>query len=143
MPRYSYSPDALARLVTNASLKFWGLTPYPWQLEAVTKWLDQTIPESSAFPAANLLCRATGGGKSMTFKAFGAVTGGVVLIIVPSLSLGADQMLKLEQAKDKSVTGLHLDDITDAGWLKVEKGLRKITSSQLLLQTFLRVVVYL
>ncbi len=114
MPRYSYTPDSLRRLVSNACLRFWGLQPHSWQLDAVVKWLDQTIPSSPSFPTVNLLCRATGGGKSMTFKAFGSVTAGVILIVVPSLSLAADQVTKIKEAHDRTVSAVHLDDVQDS-----------------------------
>ena len=58
MSRTAYSPSVLNRLVTNASLRFWDLHPHTWQMEAVTSWLDQTVPSSPSFPTVNLLCRA-------------------------------------------------------------------------------------
>jgi len=41
------------------------------------------------------------------------VTAGVVLSIVPSLALAADQVSKIDNVLEKSVTAIHLDDVTD------------------------------
>ena len=112
MPGYTYSIASLSRVVRNACLSFWGKHPHQWQEQAVSTWLDQIVPVGDTYPTVNLLCRATGGGKSLTFQTFGAVTGGVVLVIVPSLSLAADQVSKIDNCLDDTVPGVHLDDVT-------------------------------
>ena len=47
-------------------------------------------------PSPVLLVRPTGGGKSATRDVSGLLAGGVVLNIVPLLSLGADQEKKIQ-----------------------------------------------
>ena len=69
-----------------------GADPHPWQVEAtahVLSMISPNMPDSE--PGLVMLVQATGGGKSAVRDAIGLAAGGVILTIVPLLSLGADQ----------------------------------------------------
>jgi hypothetical protein len=58
------------------------------------------------------LCAPTGGGKSITSDSFAAGQGNVSWCILPLLSLGADQVIKINQnlaSGDGAVVAFHLD----------------------------------
>ena len=76
-----------------------------------------------------LLVTRTGSGKSHVTRTLGAMMNGITLIFVPLLSLSADQMAKMEEAKQcfGSVETHHLDELpTDDGGAALEAIVNRI-----------------
>ncbi len=88
--------------------------PYEWQVDAVSHWLRMAMWPSRFQPMPVLMVRPTGGGKSATRDVTALLLGScVVLTIVPLLSLGADQTLKIkryENLYNLPVTPIHIDE---------------------------------
>ena len=59
-----------------------------------------------------MLCIRTGGGKSLTMYLTAISVGGITLVIIPLLSLTANQMERIKKAmqQDGAVVAVHLDD---------------------------------
>ena len=74
--------------------------------------------------------RPTGGGKSLLYKVLALYVKGVTLCITPILALGADQMRKVLQMPDRSVTAFHMDKLNDAHVLKLKRNLEIELSSK-------------
>ena len=91
-----------------------GADPYPWQVEAtahILAMMSPKVPDSD--PGIVMMVQATGGGKSAVRDAIGLVAGGVILTIVPLLSLGADQTAKLKAKRESNglpINVFHLDE---------------------------------
>jgi hypothetical protein len=84
-------PLTLDDVVMGAFVDGHGYMPYPWQISTTAHILSTPDPV--------LLVRATGGGKSAVHNTLGLIREGVSLTIVPLLSLGADQVQKLQLMK--------------------------------------------
>ena len=65
----------------------------------------------------------TGGGKSLLYQVLALYVKGVTLCITLILTLGADQMGKVLQIPDRSVTAFHMDKLNDADVLKLKRKL--------------------
>ena len=91
-----------------------GADPHPWQVEAtahILAMMSPKVPDSD--PGIVMMVQATGGGKSAVRDAIGLVAGGVILTIVPLLSLGADQTAKLQAKRVRNglpINVFHIDE---------------------------------
>ena len=72
-----------------------GFVPRPWQLKDAALLLKRCCRRSSSKPQPIMLVRTTSGGKSAVRDVVGYCVGGVILTIVPLLSLAADQVKKM------------------------------------------------
>ena len=93
-----------------------GKDAYSSQIDAITHVLQMRNDPSNHPAGPILLVQPTGGGKSATRNCIGFIAGGVVLTIVPLLSLGADQASKLAmviQQKNLPACVYHLDEYKD------------------------------
>ena len=108
----------LSRLREVAEVTFeegHGHPPYDWQGDDISHLLmikasPQTHPSGPV-----LIVHCTGGGKSAVRNTFGFACEGVILTLVPLLSLGADQSTKLaqlcaSQSLPSSIRTFHLDE---------------------------------
>ena len=89
------SPDDA---IKQAFIDWHGKTARPWQVTACAELLRRHVehpPDRMLRPL--LLIRSTGGGKSAVRDITGILCGGIMLKIVPLLSLAADQTSKLLQ----------------------------------------------
>jgi superfamily II DNA helicase RecQ len=88
-------------LVKECFVEERGLHPREWQIEVVSHILEMAFHGVSASkpggPEPVLLVRSTGGGKSAARDVAGFLCGGIVVTIVPLLSLAADQTTKLQE----------------------------------------------
>jgi superfamily II DNA helicase RecQ len=78
----------------------------------MSRVLEGSSTQSGSRPRPFLICRSTGGGKSACRNILGFIQGDVTLMIVPLLSLGADQTAKLQSLSDSNqspVQVYHLD----------------------------------
>ena len=74
-----------------------------------------------------LLCiRPTGGGKSLLYQVLALHFKGVTLCISPILALGADQMRKVLQVPDRSLTAFHLDEMNDTHLVRLMENLQNL-----------------
>eukprot|EP00978_Attheya_sp_CCMP212_P040030 scaffold214470_cov48-Attheya_sp.AAC.2 len=89
----------------------WGLqhTPYAFQIDCV--WC-LFWPYCTKAPKV-LAVQVTEKGKSLCMQSAGTLLGGITLVIVPILALGADQVTKILRANQANgfVKGYHLDEI--------------------------------
>ena len=84
------------------------------QLEKSERLVLMKFKQSPVKPAPLLFVKATGGGKSMVRDVHSVMFRAVSLTIVPILSLGADQCMKMNsRAKQTSddVVAIHLDEV--------------------------------
>jgi len=95
-----------------------GRLPHEWQIQIGHCILDDV---RRGRITSTLLVRPTGSGKSLVRDALGVCLGGIILTVVPLLSLGSDQCRKI-QAKTKpncrDIYTFHLDEMKDKGKLK-------------------------
>jgi superfamily II DNA helicase RecQ len=93
--------------VVGASLDVWSMFPTQMQIDAVISLIDVDVCGGKV-----LLIVKTGAGKSHVMRTTGVMIGGVCLIIMPLLALGADQVSKLGSASQAfgSVEYFHLDE---------------------------------
>jgi superfamily II DNA helicase RecQ len=107
----------LRAVITQGFAESFQRPPYDWQVDAVSHWLRMALWPSRFLPMPVLMVRPTGGGKSATRDVTGLLLGScVVLTIVPLLSLGADQTLKIKQYENDNnlpVTPIHIDEEKD------------------------------
>jgi hypothetical protein len=93
-PNNDASNDRLRSIVAAGFEEGHGYRPYQWQIDHVLHVLN-TLHCNPNVPRPILINRSTGGGKSACRNTIGFLLGGVVLTIVPLLSLGSDQTQKL------------------------------------------------
>jgi hypothetical protein len=75
-----------------------GKRSLPWQKAVITHLNSMTCPSSGIPPPLpTFLCAPTGGGKLIAHDSFAAGQGNVSWCILPLLSLGADQINKINQ----------------------------------------------
>jgi hypothetical protein len=89
-----------------------GKKPFPWQKAIITHLNLMTWQSSGIPPSSTFLCAPTGGGKLTTHASFAAGQGNISWCISPLLSLGADQVIKINQnlaIGDGAVVTFHLD----------------------------------
>jgi hypothetical protein len=89
-----------------------GKRPFPWQKAIITHLNLMTCPTSGIPASPTFLCAPTGGGKSIARDSFAAGQGNVSWCISPLLSLGADQVIKINANSangDGAVVAFHLD----------------------------------
>jgi hypothetical protein len=83
-----------------------------WQKAIITHLNLMTCQASGIPPLPTFLCAPTGGSKSIACDSFAAGQGSVSWCILPLLSLGADQVMKINQnlaSGDGAVVAFHLD----------------------------------
>jgi hypothetical protein len=89
-----------------------GKKPFPWQKAIITHLNLMTCPTSGIPPSPTFLCAPTGGGKLIARDSFAAGQGNVSWCISPLLSLGANQVIKINQnlaSGDGAVVAFHLN----------------------------------
>jgi hypothetical protein len=89
-----------------------GKRPFPWQKAIITHLNLMTCPASGIPPSPTFLCAPTGGGKSTARDSFSAGQGFVSWTVAPLLSLGEDQVIKINANSatgDGAVVAFHLD----------------------------------
>lgn len=92
-------PSIPSSIIEQCFLAERGLSARPWQVDVVRHILDESLQDdANKGPHPILLVRSTGGGKSAVRDIAGIMCGGVVLTIVPLLSLSADQTAKVNKA---------------------------------------------
>ncbi len=87
--------------------------PYPWQTAEIVHILQMKASPTDHPPGPVLLVHSTGGSKSAVRNTIGFALGGIILTIVPLLSLGADQCTKLKAlatAHGLPIKCFHLDE---------------------------------
>ena len=108
------STDTMVKTkVSSAFRDTHGFIPRDWQKSAASYLLECCTRPSNHKPQPVLLVRTTSGGKSAVRDVVGYCTSGVVITIVPLLSLAADQVNKLKhlEAKDSTVSAYNIDAI--------------------------------
>jgi superfamily II DNA helicase RecQ len=108
----AYLPWSPSIRFSIAAHRIFDNTAYQWQTVVAGRLITGDI---NNLPLALLVVRPTGGGKSLVRDIVGIVLGGVALTIVPLLSLGADQTLKVNsQATQDCLTAaaFHLDELS-------------------------------
>jgi hypothetical protein len=115
-PHYTSVPLHVLRMCQELSeismIDAFGKKPFPWQKAIITHLNLMTCPTSGIPPSPTFLCAPTGGGKSIARDSFAAGQGHVSWCISPLLSLGADQVIKINQnsaSGDGAVVAFHLD----------------------------------
>mmetsp|Transcript_28527 Transcript_28527/g.60198 ORF Transcript_28527/g.60198 Transcript_28527/m.60198 type:complete len:183 (-) Transcript_28527:698-1246(-) len=103
-----YSREAFLRLLTDASYRVWDVSSLrPNQEEALLFLFDPSKPRNL------LLVERTGGGETHITRVAGVIERGIVPIIIPLLSLSADQMEKFKDANQAygAVDTYHMDEL--------------------------------
>jgi hypothetical protein len=103
----------LTSVVATAFETVHGFAPREWQAQEASYILKCCCRPPTNKPQPILLVRTTSGGKSAVRDAVGVCTSGIVLTIVPLLSLAADQVQKLTklQEKDPTFSCFNLDKV--------------------------------
>ena len=103
--------DPYTTKIISSAIDLFNKTPYAWQAEVGSGILRGVDSNSSI----RYLCvRPTGGGKTLLFAATAASLKGITLCILPLISLGADQTIKLIDSTQSSaafITAFHLDEV--------------------------------
>ena len=104
------STASFSAVLTNLSARMWG-TPClrPTQAAAIAEIMH------GGCGGKLLLVHRTGGGKSHIMRMIGSLVAGVVVVIVPLLTLCADQIRKIDEASQKyaSCEAQHIDECSD------------------------------
>ena len=101
--------------IIYASTHIWDVPLLrPIQLSAVSRIINRAMPNKL------LLVARTGIGKTHVTRIAGVILRGIVLIIIPLLSLSADQIRKFCDANQAfgSVDVYHLDELSQASYSK-------------------------
>jgi hypothetical protein len=98
-PQYTDVPLQVLQMCQELSeismFDAFGKRPFPWQRAIITHLNLMTCPASGIPPSPTFLCAPTGGGKSIARDSFSAGQGFVSWTITPLLSLGEDQVIKI------------------------------------------------
>jgi hypothetical protein len=115
-PQYTDVPLQVLQMCQELSeismFDAFGKRPFPWQRAIITHLNLMTCPASGIPPSPTFLCAPTGGGKSIARDSFSAGQGFVSWTITPLLSLGEDQVIKINANSatgDGAVVAFHLD----------------------------------
>jgi superfamily II DNA helicase RecQ len=115
-PQYTHVPLPVLKMCQELSeismVDAFGKRPFPWQKAIITHLNLMTCPTSGIPASPTFLCAPTGGGKSIARDSFAAGQGNVSWCISPLLSLGADQVIKINANSangDGAVVAFHLD----------------------------------
>jgi superfamily II DNA helicase RecQ len=115
-PLYTSVPLPVLQMCQELSeismIDAFGKRPFPWQKAIITHLNLMTCPASGLPSSPTFLCAPTGGGKSIARDSFAAGQGSVSWCISPLLSLGADQVIKINDNSvrgDGAVVAFHLD----------------------------------
>jgi hypothetical protein len=115
-PQYTSVPLPVLQMCQELSeismIDAFGKRPFPWQKAIITHLNLMTCPTSGIPPSPTFLCAPTGGGKSIARDSFSAGQGHISWCISPLLSLGADQVIKINENSargDGAVVAFHLD----------------------------------
>ena len=102
-------------IVSAAFYDAHDFTPRDWQISSASYLLECCRNPSRYKPQPILLVHTTSGGKSAVRDVVGYSTSGVVITIVPLLSLAADQVnkLKLLESNNPTVSAYNIDAICD------------------------------
>jgi hypothetical protein len=85
-----------------------GKRPFPWQKAIITHLNLMNWPTSDIPPSPTFLCAPTGGGKSIACDYFAAGQGYISWCILPLLSLGADQVIKINKNSAHGYGAVHI-----------------------------------
>jgi len=99
-----------------------------YQKRALVRCIDPMYNDSKL-----LLVTRTGSGKSHIMRTLGVAMNGIVVIFIPLLSLSADQMVKMKEAKQilGSVETHHLDELpTNDGGESLQKIVNRMSQLQ-------------
>ena len=99
-----------------------------YQKRALVRCIDPMYNDSKL-----LLVTRTGSGKSHIMRTLGVAMNGIVVIFIPLLSLSADQMVKMKEAKQLlgSVETHHLDELpTNDGGESLQKIVNRMSQLQ-------------
>lgn len=99
-----------------------------YQKRALVRCIDPMYNDSKL-----LLITRTGSGKSHIMRTLGVAMNGIVVIFIPLLSLSADQMVKMKEAKQLlgSVETHHLDELpTNDGGESLQKIVNRMSQLQ-------------
>jgi hypothetical protein len=110
------TPTFLRDQAAAAMLEGHGRQAYASQIDVISHVCDMVVNSTDHCPGPVLLVRPTGAGKSATRDCIGFILGGVVLTIVPLLSLGANQcdsLLRNVAERGLPVEAYHLDEYKD------------------------------
>ena len=116
--------SAKARSLSNsvATNVFNLLSLYDAQANVLERLALMRFVSSPIKPSSVLLIHPTGGGKSLVRDVYSVLFRGVTLTIVPILSLGSDQKVKLKKKARQSygrIIPIHLDEIRDIAQAKM------------------------
>jgi superfamily II DNA helicase RecQ len=118
---------SLEDAIISASTHVWGVSALrPLQLSAVSHILGHNTPNKL------LLVARTGVGKTHVTRTAGVILRGITLIIIPLLSLSADQLRKFNCGDEQfgSINVVHLDEIAQASLSKRSEVLHRIAMMQ-------------
>ena len=108
------SQQEINAAIQEAMKTGFNMTPREWQLEDMARILTGWNIHTSLTPLTMLLCRATGGGKSLVRDTVALFLGNVHLVITPLHGLGTDQATKVNCMKQSSagIFACYLDEYT-------------------------------
>ena len=113
-------PTPYQQTFLDIANRSFDIQPYPWQY-GMGGFAIQCVSNNHDF---KFICiRPTGGGKSLLYQVLALYVKGVTLCITPILALGSDQMRKVLEIPDRSVTAFHMDELNDPDVLKLKRHL--------------------
>jgi hypothetical protein len=115
-PQYTSVPLSVLQMCQELSeipmIDAFGKRSFPWQKVIITHLNLMTCPTTGIPLLPTFLCAPTGRGKLIAHDSFSAGQGNVSWCISPLLSLGADQVIKindnLDHGNDGAVVAFHL-----------------------------------
>jgi hypothetical protein len=115
-PQYNHIPLPVLQMCQELNeilmIDVFGKSHFPWQKAIITHLNLMTCPTSGIPPSPTFLCAPTGGGKLIARDYFVAEQGNISWCILPLLSLGADQVIKINQnlaPGNGAVVAFHID----------------------------------
>ena len=116
LPRFSRGNSIMSNLELNKIIidnmqKIWSKEPRTFQCSTIKRILGMSMDGTQT--TSTLLVRGTGGGKSAVMQTLATIKCGVTIVIENTLSLSADQIMKIRSASQSYgiVQGVHLDSI--------------------------------
>jgi len=120
-PEGNFTPS-----IANEMHAVWGKEPYQFQSDSIDMVLRMSLPpehQQHLPPGALTVVQQTSRGKSAITRCAGSILRGVILTVVPLLSIGADQVSIIEKQASEinqlgqrtgSVVSFHLDKVKQA-----------------------------